>query len=148
MQNSCLAMMLLLVCAGCAHPSMPPVVTNVTVAPNTAATPCRDYSLAVTNGDKPQTVLGHACKQPDGSWRITEGPPEAPAQFQTVYWPPDAVDYDDAPWLWDAPFGFSLGFPFFLDVHRHFHAFGHLHGGNFGHFGMAGFSGRSHGFHH
>ncbi len=35
-----------------------------------AGAPCRDYTVDATVGGAPQKVVGTACRQPDGSWRV------------------------------------------------------------------------------
>ena len=38
----------------------------------TAAGPCREYTLDATIGGKTEQVYGQACRQADGSWKIVE----------------------------------------------------------------------------
>jgi hypothetical protein len=102
---------------------------------------CREYTGQATISGAPQQVVGRACRQADGSWRVAEGTPENPSQYVAVYPAPvyypgyyyaDYWPYD--PWFWDASFGFGGGFVFF-DHHFHHRGF---HGGHFGHAMMGG----------
>ncbi len=133
-----------LLCSGCTAvvpPPPQPVVSQLTMTtpPNNPA--CRDYTMQATIQGKPQTIVGHACQQPDGSWRIVEGPQGQPGQVVTVY-PPPAYAYAYPypayydPWFWGPPVGFSVGALFFVDGHHHFH---HFHG--FHRFPFHGFHG-------
>ena len=36
----------------------------------TAGTPCREYTMQAVVGGRPDTVVGTACRQADGSWRV------------------------------------------------------------------------------
>ena len=128
-------------CAGCALPQpAEPELTQVTtsVAPDNPN--CILYS-AQTVGQTGPTILGRACRQADGSWQLTEGPPGQPAQYALTYWPPpdsDAGLYE--PWLWGPPIGFSIGAVVFVDRDHHLHhfrdfaEFANLHHHHFGHF--------------
>jgi surface antigen len=127
---------------------------SVSVSPKDPA--CRDYTAQAIIDGRTQPLVGHACQQPDGSWRIAEGTPEQPSRFVAVYpaptypaptypapaYPAYAYDpwctYD--PWFWGPPIGLSIGSFVFVDrVHR-FHDFGRFHH----HFAFAGFA--HHGF--
>ncbi len=131
-----LAFGFVLICSGCvAAPA--PVVTQLTMTtpPNSPA--CRDYTLQATVQGTPQTIVGHACQQPDGSWRVVEGVQGQAGQVVTTNAPPPyAYDPYYDPWLWAPPLGLSVGAFVFVDRHRHFHS---LHasprfvGGGFGH---------------
>jgi hypothetical protein len=115
----------ILVCSGCvAAPEPQPMVTSVTsdIAPDDPN--CRDYRAQAAGDDQPQEIVGRACRQPDGSWRVSEGPPSAPPQMIAIYVPPpyayDPYAYD--PWLWEFPIGFSLGTSVvFVDRQHHLH---------------------------
>jgi hypothetical protein len=132
-----------LTCAGCVTQPPPPMFSRVAsqVAPDNPN--CREYSARATVDGKPREIVGRACRQDDGTWRIAEGSPGQPASLVTVYAPPPYgawyPSYD--PWLWGWPIGLSLG-PSVVFVDRdhrfhHFrfadghHAFGstHFHGG-------------------
>ena len=141
---------------GCAGPAGSPSSTAVSAAPNGPAmsqftsTPvaglpeCKQYSATATIDGKPQALNGEACRLPDGSWHIAEQPAGTTVVYQTVYWPPASdvaynACFDDpyyGPCLYDFPFGFSVGFPVFIDIHRHFDRF--IYAGQFHHFGPAG----------
>ena len=117
-------------------------MSQVTATPVGGNPDCHDYMVVATIDGKQQQITGAACRQPDGSWRIAEGPPDNPTQYTTVYWPPASPYYAySEPWLWSAPIGISIGFPFFVDLHHHLHHFVHgghfeafVHGGHFGEF--------------
>jgi hypothetical protein len=143
----------MLTCSGHAQPPPSgPVTTNGPMMSQFTSTPvaglpqCREYSVTATVEGNPQPLKGEACQQPDGSWHIAEQPLGGGDVYQTVYWPPPGVvvAYAD-PWFWDVPFGFSIGFPVFVDVRRHFHRFGDV--GRVGHFGNINHSARGGGFH-
>src|SRR5260370_30422914 len=69
----------LFACTGCvAQPPLEPVVSQATVNAVPGQPDCREYTATVTLEGGPQQVVGHACRQPDGSWKITEGPPAQP----------------------------------------------------------------------
>jgi surface antigen len=38
----------------------------------TAAGPCREYTLDANIGGKPEQIYGQACRQADGSWKIVQ----------------------------------------------------------------------------
>ena len=146
---------LALFCSGCVTAPPPPVVAPVAVSPvsnfqtkvSETDPNCHDYTGQAMIDGKQEQIVGHACKQEDGSWKVAEGTASQPNQFTAVYPAPVYADgfypgyfYGD-PWFWDAPFGFGTSFVFF---NRHFHRHGFHHGGSFNHAG--GF--HSGGFHH
>jgi hypothetical protein len=149
----------ILTCSGQAQPpsSSPatttgPMMSQFTAMPVAGLPQCREYSVTANIEGKPQPLKGEACRQPDGSWHIAEQPVSAGDVYQTIYWPPPGgVVDDDAPWFWDVPFGFSIGFPVFVDVRHHFHEFDHAgrdgHFGNINHFFHGGHSEHGGGFH-
>jgi surface antigen len=153
---------LMLVCSGCAETSVQPaIISQVTTSIPPGSPDCRDYTAKATLDGKTQPLLGRACRQSDGSWRIVEGTPKQPLQFVAVY-PPPYADYPyDGGWFWGPPIGLSLGAVVFVDrfhdfgrfhrfEHGQFHGagfghggtslarggMGHFHGGGFGHGGM------------
>jgi hypothetical protein len=108
---------------------------------------CHDYTGQAMIDGTQQQIVGHACKQPDGSWKVAEGTAAQPNQYVAVYPAPVYADgyypgyfYGD-PWLWGGPFGFGTSFVFF-DRRFHHHGF---HLGDFGHHGGSDHHG---GFHH
>lgn len=140
---------LALLCSACVAvppPAPPPAMSEVTSFQSKVAADdpnCREYTGKATIAGAPQQVVGRACHQADGSWRVAEGTADNPNQYVSVY-PASAYPgyypgyyyadyglYD--PWLWDASFGFGTGFVFF-DHRFHHHGF---HGG-FGHHAMGG----------
>jgi surface antigen len=95
-------------------------------------------------GDTQQPIVGRACQQTDGSWRVAEGTPEQPGQYVAVYPPAYGYYYPGYdPWFWDPPIGLSLGAVVFLDRAHHIHRFPTFHRhfahGGFGHAGWGGF---------
>jgi hypothetical protein len=133
--------------AGCADPAATgpggSAMSQFVATPVAGLPACQQYNATATLGGKPQPLTGEACRQPDGSWHIAEQPAGTTAVYQTVYWPPPDVAYNacfdspyDAPCLYDFPFGFSVGFPVFIDIHRHFDHF--VYDGSFHHFGPSG----------
>jgi hypothetical protein len=111
---------IVLACAGCvAEPEPQPMVTNVTseVAPDDPN--CIDYRAQAAVEGQPGLLVGRACRQKDGIWRVSEGPDGAPPQTIALYAPPQ-YDYD--PWLAEFPIGFSLGNAVvFVDRQHHLH---------------------------
>ena len=144
--------------AGCAGPGAPspgtaaaggPALSQFTSTPVAGLPQCKQYTATATVGGKPQPLTGEACRQPDGSWHIAEQPAGGNVLYQTIYWPPAgdiaydacfdgpyAADPYGAPCLYDFPFGFSVGFPVFIDIHHHFDRF--VYAGQFRRFGPAG----------
>ncbi len=99
---------------------------------------------ATING-QPEPLIGRACRQPDGSWRISEDVLGRASPTEVAYLPaPYAYPVQDDALLWAFPIGFSIGIPFFVDVHHRLHGFpafhhfardgGFAHGGHFGGF--------------
>ena len=128
--------------------SSEPVLSQVASnqAPDNAN--CRDYNALATIDGRPQPLVGRACRQPDGTWRISEDVLGNTSPSVVTYLPPPAgyPVYGD-PLLWDFPIGFSIGVPFFIDQHRHFRGFTDFHrfvrNAGFGHEGH--FDGGFHG---
>jgi hypothetical protein len=155
MQN--LGLPLLLACAGCfgllrsgaaaaaqtVTGSPEPALSQVVSNPTAGNATCRDYSTLATVDGRQLPISGRACQQSDGTWRIAEGTPANPYQYVATYQPtPAAYDEYGEPLLWAFPIGFSIGLPFFIDLHDHFHRFHDFdhfrHVGGFGrgeHFG-------------
>ncbi len=129
---------LAIACSACVAPPPPPmVISQVSSAISGDDPDCREYTALATIAGEQQQIIGRACRQTDGSWRIVEGTPEQPGQVILVYPPPDyAYPYPPYyPWFWGAPFAVGASFVFFA---------GHHHGGHHGHHGGHG----SHGGHH
>ena len=142
---------LALLCSACVAappPAPPPVASAITGFQTKVAADdpnCRDYTGQAMIEGTSQPVVGRACQQPDGSWRVAEGTAANPNQYVAVYPPPtypvyypgyyyaDYWPYD--PWFWDAPFGFGGGFVFF---DHHFHGGHGFHGGGGFHDGGGG----------
>ena len=146
MRNFVLVAGTILACSGCVAASSPePVISQVTTKVASDDPNCREYTALATIGDKQQPVVGRACQQRDGSWKVTEGTPEQPGQYAAVYPPPYGYYYPDYdPWFWGPPIGLSLGAVVFLDRAHHFHRFPGFH-----RFAHGGFHGGFHGeFHH
>jgi hypothetical protein len=152
---------LILLCSGCVQAPPPPAEATISQVTERVAADdptCRDYSAQAIVDGRQQQIVGRACQQSDGSWRVAEGPPNAPTQFQTVYWAQPYTHgmyypyYD--PWFLGPPIGLSLGGSFvFVDRFHRFHRFHHqfardgfrhdgfMHGG----FGRGGMGGMHHG---
>jgi hypothetical protein len=107
-----------------------PVLSQITSVQAPDNGTCRDYSTVATLGGRQTPIVGRACQQPDGSWRIVERGPENVAPYVVTYQPTPGLyeEYDSSP-LWAFPIGFSIGLPFFIDRSNHFHRFN-----DFGHF--------------
>ena len=109
-----------------------PLVSQLTTTPVADLPQCTKYKATAVIQGKSQALDGEACRQPDGTWTIAEQPVGAQYVYQTVYVPPpDAAEWYgpcfygayESPCSLYVPFGFSIGFPVFVDVHRHFHRF-------------------------
>jgi surface antigen len=91
---------------------------------------CREYTVPIEVGGVQKQGIGESCRQPDGSWRITDNTPGLPEQVYLVppqpYPPPDYA-YD--PWFYGPPFALAGSFVF---VNR-FHNFNNVHHGHHGH---------------
>ena len=112
-------------CTACAVAGPPPVVTQATMTVSPGNPACRDYTVQANIDGKPQTVVGQACQQADGTWRVTEGLAGQPQQLVEAYPVPyPAYGYD--PWLWGPPIGFSIGAFVFVE-HGHGHRFHDFH---------------------
>jgi hypothetical protein len=136
---------LAIMCSGCvAVAPDAPVVTQTTVSVSPSDPACRDYTAQALVDGRPQVLVGHACQQADGSWRIIEGTPDQPQQFVGVY--PEA--YADDSWFWGPPIGLSVGGFVFVDRTHHFHDFTRFHHRFVGGFRRDGFghAGFPHGF--
>jgi hypothetical protein len=101
---------------------------------------CREFTAPVIIGGQREQAVGQACRQADGSWRITQETPGSPPLVyvvppQTVYQPAPYWAYD--PWFVAPAFGTS--FVFVDRFHRHHH----FHHGGFDRMGM-GFHGHAH----
>ncbi len=110
----------ILICSGCvAAPEPQPIVSavNSDVAPDDPN--CREYRAQATVDGQAQEIVGRACRQSDGSWKVSERPTGAPPEMIALY-APSPYAYD--PWLWEFPIGFSLGSSVvFVDRQRHLH---------------------------
>ena len=95
---------------------------------------CREYQQTVTVAGKQQQVYGTACRQPDGSWQISNAAPASPRsevkqEKRVVVQEPVYV-----PYFW--PFFTSLSFSFGDDDWGHRGHWGHHRGwGHHGHWG-------------
>jgi hypothetical protein len=50
----------------------PPAVYPSPAPPSAAAQTCREYRRTASIGGTPQTLIGTACLQPDGTWKIMQ----------------------------------------------------------------------------
>ena len=125
MRKAILAIGGMLACAGCAaEPAPAPVFSEVTSRVVTADPSCQDYTARASINGTQQDIAGRACKLPDGSWRVMEGPAGQTDKTVIVYVPPatsGSPAYD--PWLWGPPIGFSFGALVFVDREHRFHEF-------------------------
>ncbi len=131
-------------------PGGPPPGTPPPGPPGAAT--CRDYTIPVVIDGRTVLAKGHACLQPNGSWRVTQKTPGLPTQVYVV--PPPAMPppgypnpdpyasqypypypppvYD--PWFYGPPFWFG-GFLYVQNFHRfgpHYGPYGGPHGGPHG----------------
>ena len=127
----------LLVCGGCVAQPVPPsepVINQVEYRPDPNDPNCCVYTAQATVNGVPQQIVGRACRQPDGTWRIVEGTPGQPEQYVAIYGPPPYTWYPDyCPWgcdwwWWGPPIGLSLGTFVVVDRDHHFRQFHHFHG--------------------
>jgi hypothetical protein len=109
-----------------------PIMSQLTTTPVAGLPECTKYEATADSSGKPQVLNGEACRRPDGSWAIAEQPAGADYIYQAIYVPPPETTDWDGPCFYGpygtacslyVPFGFSIGFPFFVDVHRHFRPF-------------------------
>jgi hypothetical protein len=87
---------LILIGPGCVQAPLPPpepVISQVRERVAADDPTCRDYTAQATVDGRQQEIVGRACQQSDGSWRIAEGPPGQPTQYQTIYGPPLSYAY-------------------------------------------------------
>jgi hypothetical protein len=111
-----------LCCASCAVPQPTPVISQVSTSVAPDHPNCIVYSTEASTGQTERQILGRACRQPDGSWKVTEGAPGQPPQAMLYSPPPDAYWGVYDPWLWGPPIGFSVGALVFVDRDHHVHA--------------------------
>jgi hypothetical protein len=68
------ALALASLCAGCVQPPPPPpppqMVSELAASVPGANPNCREYTATGTLNGQPQAVVGRACRQPDGTWRL------------------------------------------------------------------------------
>jgi hypothetical protein len=116
---------IVLACSGCVSgPTPQPTFSQVTSQVATNSSNCRDYSAQATVDGRQQEIVGRACQQSDGTWRIVEGTSGQPEQFVTVFAPPAAYYPYYGPWLWGPPIGLSRGGPvIFVGRDHRFHPF-------------------------
>lgn len=95
------------------------------------ARPCRDYQQTVTVKGKTGVAYHTACREPDGSWKISG---TAELAGVNLRWEPPGYrvpDYDYCPpyWWYDAPYwGYpycGLGHPYYGHRHPYFTRFGY-----------------------
>jgi surface antigen len=133
---------------GCAAPVASQTVAYDAPAPDAAL--CRDIAGQAEIDGVMQRIVGRACPQPDGTWRIVQDSGAVvvvPAAGYPYYSYPYYPYY--GPWYWGPPVGFGASF-IFVDRFHHFHDRDHvrfgrpdggLHGGGGGFRGMHGFGG-------
>jgi hypothetical protein len=97
--------LLVLACSGCIYePAYQPAYTAY--AP--PQPDCRAFSSQIMVDGQPQPATGTACRQPDGSWRVTQ---QGQDQQPQVYVIPAAPQYQpDYPyWAYDPYWAPSIG---------------------------------------
>lgn len=116
--------------------------------PEQSSPDCRNFTMPVLVDGQQRQAFGQVCRQPDGSWRVTQNTPGLPLQIYSLPAQLIYVGPYPNPYYWVDPWGF--GPPFFaggfIFVGRGFHHFGHkgfFPGGFHG-----GFHGGSHGGFH
>jgi len=78
-----------------------------------------------------QQIVGRACLQSDGTWRIVQSPDGSVPWYSVVAYP-----YPD-PWYWGPPLFIGGGVSFiFVDRFHHFRHFDHFHQMDHNHFGV------------
>jgi hypothetical protein len=143
-------------CSGCVSAPPQPVISSGVDTTVSADDPnCREYTRGAVIDGQEQQLVGRACLQSDGTWKIVEGTSEHSAQIVTVYTPPPYAAYPYPyydPWPWSSPFGLGIGasFVFFNGHHHgfHHHGFHRDHGGGHHHGRMATGMHRFDGSHH
>jgi surface antigen len=133
--------------AGCVAPVASQ--TQAYDAPSDAAS-CRDIAGQAEIDGVMQRIVGRACPQPDGSWRIVQdsGAVVVVPAAGYPYYPYSYYPYYD-PWYWGPPVGFGASFIFVDRFHHHHHMdhvrFEHpdhgMHGGGGGVRGPGGMHG-------
>jgi hypothetical protein len=128
MRDYLLAAAGVLACTACAAAPPPePVISQVTVKAGADNPDCRDYKVTATLDGAEQQIVGRACRQQDGSWKITEGPPAQLPPYTAVYEPaPYGLYPGYDPWFWGPPIGLSVGAFVFVDRDHHIHHFRHF----------------------
>ena len=108
--------------------------------PEQAPANCRNFTMPVLVDGQQRQAVGQLCRQPDGSWQVTQNTPGLPVQVYTL--PAQviaAVTQNSNQYYWTDPWGF--GPPFFAGGCCIFgSSFHHFHRGFF-------HSGFHHGFH-
>ena len=129
-----LSTILVLSTAGCATPPG----GDVAASTPPAAPICHDYTAQAVIDGTLQPIVGRACREGDGTVRVTEGPPGKPPVWTAIYPATEPVaqafypGWWGAGW-WGAPVGFGFSDFVFLHHGRH-HFHGEMHG--FHHEGM------------
>ena len=109
----------------------PPVISQVTMTVPAGNPNCREWTATATIEGKLQPIVGRACLQPNGTWKVNEGTPQQPDQYVYAYVPPyDGSLYAYDPWLWWPPIGVSVGAFVFVDRDHHLHHFDHRFAAN------------------
>ncbi|WP_296383621.1 hypothetical protein [Reyranella sp.] len=132
-----------------ANASAPEVVSQP--VPAQASPNCRNFTMPVLVDGQQRQAVGQLCRQPDGSWRVTQNTPGLPLQVYTLPAQVISVTPNSYQYYWTDSRGF--GPPFFAggccifgNGFRHFHR-GFFHGG-FHHGFHGGFHGGGHGHGH
>ncbi|MEN8513004.1 hypothetical protein [Burkholderia sp. RS02] len=84
-------------------------------------TNCRAVVAQADIDGTEQQIVGRACLQSDGTWRIVQSD-----DGSVLWYPAAAYPYPD-PWYWGPPLFIGAGVSFiFVDRFRHFHHFDHV----------------------
>ena len=119
---------LALVSASCTEVVAPPPQQQASAlaSPASGQEYCREYTSQAVIDGKPQDMVGTACQQPDGRWKLVDGTAPAPDGQQAS--PPPAVAYPypyPYPYYYYYPyptyFGPSVGIFFHGRFHHHHH---------------------------
>jgi hypothetical protein len=87
------------------------------------ATPgCQPFTAPVIIGGETRQAVGQACRQPDGSWRITQDTPGLPQQvFVLPPQPAYPYPYPYPYWAYGPPWWYGPSFVFVRGFHHHPH---------------------------
>jgi hypothetical protein len=99
----------------------PPQQASIAASPASGQEFCREYTSKAVIDGTPQDMVGLACQQPDGRWKLVDGtapPPDGPQAS-----PPPTVVYP-----YPYPYYYYYPYPTYFGP-----SFGIFFGGRFGH---------------